>query len=471
MPIACCLSLPLRRRVVFCRILTVFLATASVTLAVVPAKPQPESKETEGPVAVAFRTLQAKLPEAENLLAEGKWTEAKALMAAVFPEAARTVAQSQAMASILFHVDPEASYKLHKAVAAARPKEELPQYLWAVEQHRAGQWKGALESYLAAAKLVDDYAPTYGLAAECALQLGRVDEAVQLWQKSEKSESGTLEDFETDVCKVHGPEQGYRRREELMRKAKAGDAGAAVAMTALDLEWPQDWWNGGPNKRYLKVDLPVLEQLTAKGGREVTLALLAARLACEEPSSEDARAMIQKAGLLEKSPRLPDNGRVLSYLFTFIEEHKFASKDTLRDQWGPVLAAAAETSRDPELHNARGYLFLEKPELPAVDLKGWEMSRDARFAASYLGGLAAEKKLTLDTPELAKALAEFPGNSFIQALPLGLVKEGSARYRKTVIALIKADYAHLPRAGIIPRASAKPLRAAFAALADANGTK
>ena len=424
----------------------------------------PPSKDN--PVATAFIALRQKLPEAEALLTEGKWMEAKELLANVHPEKGRTIAQQQALASIMYFFDPEKSYQLHKTVAAAQPTKEIPNFIWAVEQHRVGQWKGALESYKIASKLNPDYAPTYGLAAECALQLGLLDEAVQLWLKSEKAEIGTVEEFETEICKIHGPQQPYREREKLVKRVEAGHAASAVELVAMDLDWRKDWWNGGPNIRHLKFDITLIEKLALKRDREIAMALLAARLSTLEPTDKTAKKLIENEGLLSSKPELPSNGRILSHLVTYIEEHKFATKGDLREKWGHHLEKLAGSSSDPEVHNARAWLYLDRPELPEIDLKGWEMSNDPRFAGSYLGGQMESGKLKLGSKELQKAVNQFPNACFIQNLAFGLTAEGTDDHKAALIALIKADFAHLPSAGLLGRASANPLRAAFARLVE-----
>lgn len=424
------------------------------------------AEEQKGPVADAYREIQAQLPEANDLLAEGKWTAAVNKLTSVHPEATRTIDQSQALASFLFHLHPEESYRLHKAVAAARAGQELPNYMWAVEQHRRGEWKGALESYKTASKLMGDYALSYGLAAECAIRLGQVDEAAKLWDKSENAQTGTLEDFETDVCRIHGPQPKHREREELMSKVTSGDLDAAVRLIALDLEWPEDWWNSGPNKRFLKADLSALEKLKNQGGREMELALLAAKIASEEPKADEAKKLVGKAMLLESQPSLPANGRVLSFLLTFIHDIELAPKDTLRERWGPVIKIAAKQSTDAELHNALAWLYMDQAELTEIDLQGWEKTHDARFAASYFGGAMSRNELKLDSPLFVKALAEYPDHYVIQSIPLGLTERLSPRYREALIATIKADYVLLPRAGMIPRCSAKPLGMLFKELTE-----
>jgi|JI6StandDraft_1071083.scaffolds.fasta_scaffold01816_8 tetratricopeptide (TPR) repeat protein len=423
------------------------------------------AEEQKGPVADAYREIDQKIPEANQLLAEGRWTEAVRLLNSVHPKDQRTVDQSQALASFMFQLHPEESYELHKEVAAAHPDKEMPNYLWAMEQHRRGEWKGALASYRLASRLMKDYAPTYGLAAECALRLGKVDEAMELWEKSEKAQTGTLEEFETEVCRIHGPLPKHRERETLMTKAKAGDVDAAVGVIALDLEWPEDWWNSGPNKNFLKVDLAAFSE-RQEPGRELELALLAAKLATEEFEPKKAKELLSDVGLLLRKPVLPVNGRVLSYLITFIHDHEFLSKDTLTKNWGALMCDQAKTSKDPELHNALAWLHLDTPELEAIDLHGWKQTGDARFAASYLGGQMQADKLTLDSPQLIQALKQFPDHYVVQSIPLGLTKPESPRYRSALIETIKADYMQLPRAGMIPRPSAKPLMQVFHELAE-----
>lgn len=422
-------------------------------------------EEQKGPVADAYREIDLKIPEANQLLAEGKWTEAVRLLNSVHPKDQRTVDQSQALASFMFQLHPEESYELHKAVAAAHPDLEMPNYLWAMEQHRRGEWKGALASYRLASRLMKDYAPTYGLAAECAIRLGKVDEALELWDKSEKAQTGTLEEFETEVCRIHGPQPKHREREALMTRAKAGDFDAAVGVIELDLEWPEDWWNGGPNKNFLQVDLASFAGLK-EPGRELELALLAAKLATEDLEPKKAKELLSDAGLLLRKPALPANGRVLSFLITYLHDHEFLAKETLTKNWGALMRDQAKASKDPELHNALAWLHLNSPELESIDLQGWKQTGDARFAASYLSGQMEAGKLTLDSPQFIQALKQFPDHYVVQSLPLGLTKRESPRYRSALIETIKADYVKLPRAGAIPRPSARPLMQVFHELAE-----
>jgi len=423
------------------------------------------AEEQKGPVAEAYREIDQKIPEGNQLLAEGRWSEAIRLLNSVHPKDRRTVDQSQALGSFMFQLHPEESYELHKEVAAAHPDQEMPNYLWAMEQHRRGEWKGALASYRLASRLMKDYAPTYGLAAECALRLGKVDEALELWDKSEKAQAGTLVEFETEVCRIHGPQPKHRERETLMTKAKAGDMDAAVGVIALDLEWPEDWWNSGPNKNFLKVDLAAFSD-QKEPQRELELALLAAKLATEELEPKKAKELLSDAGLMLRKPVLPANGRVLSFLITFIHDHELLSKDALTKNWGALMRDQAKTSKDPELHNALAWLHLDTPELEAIDLHGWKQTGDARFAASYLGGQMQADKLTLDSPQLIQALKQFPDHYVVQSIPLGLTKPESPLYRSALIETIKADYMQLPRAGMIPRPSAKPLMQVFHELAE-----
>jgi glutamate dehydrogenase (NAD(P)+) len=75
---------------------------------------------------------------------------------------------------------------------------------WALQQHRRKDFAGALKTYRTYLKMQPDYAPVFGLAAECAIRTDDITEALALWQKSERAGKGTLERFESLVCDVNG---------------------------------------------------------------------------------------------------------------------------------------------------------------------------------------------------------------------------------------------------------------------------
>src|SRR5258706_15856524 len=114
----------------------------------------------------------------------GDFKGANAKLLATFPEATRTPAQSFVLANVLFEIDPQKSYALHKVVAQAEPQNETVMGEWALEQHRAREDGAALVACDRFSKAHPGYAPAYALQARCHLRLNQADEGIDPWRKS-----------------------------------------------------------------------------------------------------------------------------------------------------------------------------------------------------------------------------------------------------------------------------------------------
>src|SRR6516162_8865419 len=117
----------------------------------------------------------------------GQLDQANQRLLEYFPMDKRTPAQTLAVANMLYGLDAKLSYALHKQVAQQLPNEPTAQLEWAMEQHRAGEYAGALKAYDAFSKAESQFAPAHGLAADCLIRLGRTREAVARWQASENA--------------------------------------------------------------------------------------------------------------------------------------------------------------------------------------------------------------------------------------------------------------------------------------------
>ena len=78
---------------------------------------------------------------------DGRVDEANAAILAAFPEKSRTAEQALTLGNILFKQDPKDSYWLHQRAAKELPNKPEVQYEWALEQHRAGEYAAAADSY------------------------------------------------------------------------------------------------------------------------------------------------------------------------------------------------------------------------------------------------------------------------------------------------------------------------------------
>ena len=108
------------------------------------------------------------------------------------------------------------------------PNEPSVQYEWALEQHRARKYAEAADLYQKYIAAHPNFAPVYGLRAECLLRQGKTAEAIARWNQSEQASEGTPEDAESLICEVNGGPSPDQRRCELLAKAQTGDIESAI---------------------------------------------------------------------------------------------------------------------------------------------------------------------------------------------------------------------------------------------------
>ena len=299
--------------------------------------------------------IRAALTKAESLMLEGQLDEANATILAAFPEKSRTAEQALILANILFKQDPKNSYALHQRAAKELPDKPEAQYEWALEQHRAGEYGAAADTYARFLKVKADHVPAYGLLAECLIRTGKTREAADAWAKSEEA-SGSIETLESLVCEVHTAASGDRLRAELLPKAAKGDLDAAERLVVLDANFERDWWNDGPHKRYLEHDLAVLRKTDFAGGRGAELVAAAeASLAGtnEDGGSEAAAQVLKKAGfMLDEKGTLPQGPRLIPVMLDAVLSAKAISKDDCRGRSGARRSSSVRRRRTSSSRSA-----------------------------------------------------------------------------------------------------------------------
>ena len=99
------------------------------------------------------KTLNGLIPEYGERMEAGDMAGATSKLLAAFPENTRTPADSFLLGNVFFETDWKQSYALHQAAAKALPDNDNVQWEWALEQHRAGEYAGALATYEAYSKV------------------------------------------------------------------------------------------------------------------------------------------------------------------------------------------------------------------------------------------------------------------------------------------------------------------------------
>jgi tetratricopeptide (TPR) repeat protein len=422
----------------------------------------------------AFEEIEATLHRAEERVVEGEVEEANRSLLEFFPASTRTAAQAFTVGNLLFKADPVQSTELHHV--AAEEAATVPDVLfeWALEQHRLKNYGAALKTYRQYLKSVPDFAPAYGLAAECALRTGEVAGAVSLWQKSEEASAGSLEKFESLVCEVNGSVYPDGIRKTLLPRVKSGDAQAATELLLLDSAWPTDWWNAAPEPSRLKRDLDLVDTTFTEPAADLKAARCVAQcalLGADAAPAKKREVLVNAGFVFDKEATLPNHGKVLSALIQVAKQ--ITDKTTLRDRFGARILEIAKESKDPEAYRTAAHLYQDTDKLAEIGREAWDATGDPRFAGSLLLGLYAQKKLTLDHPLVRRAENEFPDNSEIAHVLVRLAAEAGDALEPHLIAAIKAEYTKFSsdRPGVdFPRPSAYVLRGYFSALGKLAGT-
>jgi hypothetical protein len=410
--------------------------------------------------------LHPVLQDAGQLLVAGQVDQADQKILDTFPEKSRTAMQALLLGNVLFKQDPVISYALHKRAAKELGDEPLVQLEWGMEQHRAGEYAGAAESYRKFLKAQPTFGPVHGLLAECLIRTGKTREAADEWTRSEQG-GGSLEQFESWDCDVHTHDRPDHDRQGFYQSAKAGDAAAAENLIALDSNSPIDWWNAGPKDSYLASDLAMLKATKLKDESrraEIECAAKCAQMQASE--SGDVAATLRRSGfLLDEKVTLPRNGKLLSAMVSAALDRQALTADEARAKWGERILAQAKASRDAATFNAAAHLYLGTEKLPEIDQLGWDATGDERFAASLLVGLVGKGNLKLDDPRLVRAAKQFPENSEIARLVVLLTRQAGKPLEPALVNGIKAEYSHFSVGSpLLSRPSAATLRAYFAEL-------
>ncbi len=451
--------------------LSTSLAVACLLLGGEPAL---KAADLMAEVRAAQGALKAVMPQLEEMVADGRLDAANERLLQVFPGPARSPAQSLLLGNVLFGMDPKASYALHREAALGAPGDKLTTMEWALEQHRAGEYAGALASYDQYSMLDPDFAPVHGLAADCLIRLGRTHDAVARWMLSEKARRGTLDDLESLVCAVHGDPTLQARRAELCARVRTGDIDAAVLLIALDSDFARDWWNRGPQRAYLRHDLALLAPLV---GPRIAATRCAGECRLDEgPKADDVRALLLKAGLItDGAHTLPTDPVLVELLLQSAISAEVITREQAQAWFGTRLHEQAKASKDPMIWNVVAYLQESNqpadPAMHALEKEAWDACADPRFAVGWFASAPAGEHLRVDDPLLVKALAQFPDDALLLHQAIISAPPSAA----LLVQGIKAEYHHFSATGMTSslngRPAARTLRAYFAALDKLPGAQ
>jgi hypothetical protein len=155
----------------------------------------------------------------------------------------------------------------------------------------------------------------------------------------------------------------------------------------------------------------------------------------------EAKERLTKAGLILGGGTLPASSLVATRLFAVVLDKQLATKDELFKSFGAELLKRAKSKAgDVEALNLLCALSEANQErVSEYEHYGWERYGDMRFAGGTLATMLGKKQLKADSPELQKALKQFPENAIINQIALQAVPPDQISTEQLVRA-IKAEF-------------------------------
>jgi len=418
-------------RSVFCLFFAGFLAGAGPCLA---ADFETDAKTWSDQHTALFE-------QAAQLSAEGYPTDGNQMLLALAEDDGGPLAAFM-IAHTLYGSDPTASYRLHLRAQEAFPQEPAVALEVARDEHRRGDYAGAIINYRFALR-TGKGVHFSALLADCLIRTGQLKAAVEAWNQAEHEKHHT--EIDAAICTVHGPLSPAQRRGDLIAKIEAGDLAKLTDLILLDLAFDTDWWTAKVNDDALDADLKRAAQLLGRrDARYQALALYAklARLA-EKKASEIQKALTDAQLVIGPGAGLPADSQLARALCELAVAAKLATAAELWTAYEAVLRARLESQ---DHHALRLLCWLaaanRNPVLTELDRLGWEEWNDPAFASGYLVDLFREKKLTSPRDsQLLAALAVAPDNPALNNLRIALA--GDEVTNDMIAGAIKAEYRKL----------------------------
>lgn len=353
------------------------------------------------------------------------------------------------IADALYNTDPQESYKLHKETFAVKPDERTTVLEWAMERHRKGEHAEAAALYQKYLKLVPDDRRMNALLADCLIRDGQLQKAIDAWEAAQHSRNHTAIDFA--IYEIYGELSPAKRRGDLVKQFKAGKRELAEKLIDLDLNFNRDWWNSEVNDDALSFDLPLVQASLKTEPPRWEAIRCWVDISKGEVSASDVKCRLNKSGFILDKGVLPGSSLVAARLMAVVLDKELDTKERLLARFEKELTSRAKSKAgDVEALNILCNLSAEqKARLGEFDRLGWERSDDARFPAGLLAAMSQKGTLKADSPELTKALKQFPENCFINHFAIvSLGPDGTTT--DVVVRAIKSEFRQ-PSPGLVIR--------------------
>lgn len=346
-------------------------------------------------------------------------------------------------AAILYDIDPEKSFQLHKEAYLSDKTNSGFTLEYAMELHRQSNYAEAIALYeqYTAAKPADFRVQAW--LADCYINAGNIDKAVQNWNALQFPSRHTDIDFALHT--IYGDTSQLKKRSELKKRIGNGETALFYDLVFLDNNWKIDWWNSIVQENLLKEDMILAKKVLGEANSQfrVLTAYNKIRELSKSGSGDEIKALLEQNNIIVNNGALLQCGNIMSDLLRMCFINSVLDEAEFYKSRGNELLDLAKATGDKELLNIYAYLqaTVEGKVAPEIDKLGWTDFKDERFAISYFIGLA--HKNTYDNPELAQAIADFPNSAKLQWVKLNCAYIEGKDLRPEMITIIKKEFKSL----------------------------
>lgn len=360
---------------------------------------------------------------------------------------------------ILYEIDKDKSFQLHKEAYLAK-QDELDFILeYAIELHRKGEFEEATKLYEKYSKEKSEDFRVNVWLADCYINSGDIEKSISNWKKANHPKNHTSIDFAIHI--IYGRIDQIKLRNDYRKEIETGNIQNLYSLIFLDMNWELDWWNTNTQEYFLKEDVRLLESKLEKTNIDyntIQTYIKIKNLSKSDNSSDSIKILLTNNKIIIGSNPLPTNGQVASDLLRICFINQLVSENEFYNNRGQELLKLAQATKDKELLNIYAYLqaTVNGNVAASIDKLGWTDFKDERFAISYFIGKAGKNRF--DDKELAQALTEFPNSSKLYWVKVNCAKIENIKLKPHLIELIKREFKTL---GSDPSHYSYPLKSYF----------
>ncbi len=341
----------------------------------------------------------------------------------------------------LFDIDPKTSFRLHEEAYLTNKQEQNFIIEYAIELHRAGQFKEASNLYeLYSIKNPTDFRIFVWLA-DCYINLGDIKKSIENWNKSNHAKNHTSIDFA--IYTIYGNTTQMRKRSDYKMAIEKGDYSKFYPLILLDQNWETDWWNANSQDIFLTKDLELAKKKLGETNSDYIIFqtyVKIKKLDKEYGKTDSIKKILDENKLIIDNYSLPAFGAITSDLIRICFSKYILFETDFYSKRGLELLELATLKKDKDILNIYAYLqtILENKVNPKIDKLGWKEFKDEKFAISYFIGKADKNRY--DDPELKEALADFPNSSKLYWVKTNCAKIENRELKPDLIELIKKEF-------------------------------